>query len=280
VPSLHRSSSNGDRPVSSVLIRATLIALVGSRCLTLTVGCGPKDGEEGGHCVKGGDCGVNGHCDSGLSCGTDDICHPQSPLPPFDSRSPCQKLLDESNCATGRMDCRSSATPDPMWNGACVARASDPQGNTVFCCDESKPMCFSDGPRWPTEPALNIEGCPGMASRCHVLTTPPVIDDSFQCAIGPTDDAGWTSSCCVSGDVCFALDNHNAWSAGPGYAPQGACAAGEEEHFCTGNATLPPTPCHGLLADASPSAARAFCCPVGYAPPAAFDTGVTVDGGN
>jgi len=120
---------------------------------------------------------------------------------------------------------------------------------------------------------LNGANCPGETFVCHELTAPPIPDASLQCAADRPDDAGSAATCCVSGNVCFALEGHLWGSPSDSYYPRGACAPGEEEHFCTGNATLGEGPCRALPAPEggdSPTQPRAFCCPQDYVPPLTY----------
>ena len=272
MPALHRSSSKSNRLWGRALL-GTLLLL---RIVGFASGCGPKDGEEGGRCLSGGGCDRGGLCDDDtLVCSGDNFCVKRSPEPPAPPvpPSPCEVLLGQTSCPAGwsKSCVNGNATPDPAWNGACVAEASDGQGATIFCCNESRPMCQSGYGSPVPNPAnaINFGNCPGAAYRCHELPAPPIPDASIQCAVDLPDDAGWAASCCVTGNACFALEGHLFGSATDSYYPRGACAAGEEEHFCTGNATLGDGPCRAVAAPeggASPTQPRAFCCPQGYVP--------------
>ena len=270
MPVLHRTSSNSNNLCGKALLAILLL----SRVVPFGSGCAPKDGDEGGQCISNGSCESGGHCnDDSLGCNYDNICVKlaQQPAAPPPTPSPCDALLGQTNCPDGwTKSCRGSSTPDPAWNGACIAEASDGDAATVFCCDEGQPMCGSGIGTLRPVPAntINWSNCPGETYVCHYLSAPPIPDASIQCAVDLPDDAGWAPCCCVSGDSCFALEV--MWgSATESYFPRGACAPGEEEHFCTGNATLPPGPCRGVTAPeggVSPTQPRAFCCPQGYVP--------------
>jgi hypothetical protein len=282
VPPIHTSSPRGHSAWVRTVVRVVVASALMSRVVTLTTGCGPKDGDEGGRCIHNGGCDSGAHCNSAnLSCGYDDICHATSSSPPVDARSPCDLLISQARCG-GPTFCRDSARPDPAWNGACAVAASDEKGNTVFCCDESKPVCFGDG-LLAASPAgvLNWSDCPGEGFGCHGMPIPNLPDASYQCAVGPTDDAGHTGSCCVSGDACFLLGAMDWASPNAGYYPQGACAPGEEQYFCTGSAMLPDGPCHPMpMPDGGdPHLARSSCCPSGYFVSADAGMGDANDGG-
>jgi hypothetical protein len=284
VPFPHRLSSKSH----SLCGRALLGGLLLSRVVALASGCGPKDGEEGGRCLSNGGCESGGLCDdSSLVCGNAKVCEkraPEMPAPP-PTPSPCDALLGETSCPAGwsKSCVNGTATPDPAWNGACVAGARDGQGTAVFCCDESRPTCTSGFGN--LAPALvntiNWSNCPGAEYVCHDLPAPPIPDASIQCAVDLPDDAGRAALCCVSGDACFVLDGDLWGSATDTYYPRGACAPGEEEHFCTGNAALGDGPCRAMATPdggASPTQAHAFCCPQSYVPTGA-DAGANAGSG-
>ena len=247
-------------------------ALLLPQVVTLTVGC-PQAGDEGGSCIASHNCARDPTCNGDLVC-VGNTCvqpAPQPPAPPA-RVDPCTALLSRSPCAAGSMPrCQQTATPDPAWNGACAATASDERGNTVFCCDTSRPMCwalYGDAPLDLGRAVMNESwsDCPGGSFSCHDLSAPP-LDASIQCAQDLPDDAGWASVCCVSGSACFELTPQNPNSP-PGYFPQGACAPGEHEFFCAGAAS-PATAACRALGDAGatpPTQAPAFCCPANSAP--------------
>jgi hypothetical protein len=121
--------------------------------------------------------------------------------------------------------------------------------------------------------------CPGGSFSCHDLSAPP-IDASIQCAQDLPDDAGWTSVCCVSGNACFEL-TPQGWGGPPNaYYPQGQCAPGEHEFFCTGTATLASAACRAVGdAGGAPTQAPAFCCPADFAPTVSYrDAGADSSG--
>ncbi len=257
--------------------RALLGGLLLSRIVVFASGCAPSDGAEGGQCLSNGGCESGGHCNDGsLVCSNDNVCVKRAPEPPAPppTPGPCDALLAETSCPAGwSKSCLKGSALDPAWNGACVAGASDGQGVTVFCCDESRPMCRSGlGNLMPTpDETTNWSNCPGESYACHDLQAPPLPNASIQCAVDLPDDAGWAVSCCVTGDACFVLDGNLRGSGVDSYYPRGACAPDEEEYFCTGNASLGDGPCRAVATPeggASPTQPRAFCCPQDYIPPA------------
>jgi hypothetical protein len=284
IRALYRSTSRSNTAWGRALLGSLLL----SRIVAFASGCGPKDGDEGGRCLSSGSCYRDGHCnDPSLVCNGANVCvkasmggpsandsvQPVPPPPP----SPCDVLLGQTSCPAGRSKSCVDwwATPDPAWSGACVAQARDGQAATVFCCDESRPMCrYVEGTlvAWPAN--LNWANCPGASYLCHDLTAPPIPDAPIpnapiQCADDLPNDAGWAATCCVSGDACFVLEGHLSGSKTDGYYPRGACAPGEEEHFCTGNATLGDGPCRAVPTPEGgvpPTQPRVFCCPHGYVP--------------
>jgi hypothetical protein len=270
---VHRSWPKSDsRGWGRVLLGMLLL----SRIVTFASGCRAKDGDEGGRCLSNGGCESGGRCnDANLVCSTSNVCVERAPEPaaPPPTPNPCDALLAGTSCAGGwsKSCVNAGPTADPAWNGACVVAANEGQEATVFCCSESLPMCSSGyGSLTPT-PAntINWSDCPGEEFVCRDLVAPPLPDASIQCALDLPDDAGWAAACCVAGDACFVLDDHQWGSAIDGYYPQGACAPGEEEHFCTGNAVLGDGPCRPVATPdggAPPTQAREFCCPEGYVP--------------
>jgi len=274
VPFVHALSSRDHTRRRLVLLGGALLL---PRVVTLAVGCGPRAGDEGGPCIASDSCSRDPYCNGNLEC-RGDTCVQGGPQPPASPApvDPCTALLSRSRCAAGSAArCRQTTTPDPAWNGACAATLSDDDGDTVFCCDTSRPMCWAPygeatlapGPSFMNESWSN---CPGGPFSCHDLSAPP-LDASIQCAQDLPDDAGWASVCCVSGSACFELTPQSPYSP-PGYFPQGACATGEHEYFCTGTASLASGACRALgdAAAAPPTQAAAYCCPATSAPTVSY----------
>ncbi|MGH7285244.1 MAG: hypothetical protein ACRELY_27290, partial [Polyangiaceae bacterium] len=203
-------------------------ALLLPRIVTLSVGCGPQDGDEGGNCIKSNSCNQGNYCNGNLVCGANNTCVQPGPAPTYPPTvDPCDALLARSPCAAGEeARCRYERTPDPAWNGACAARLRDDAGDTVFCCDTSLPQCSAEYGESTLDPGSSgqsgsepFSDCPGGPFMCRNLSAPP-IDASIECSESPPDDAGWTSLCCVHGDACFEL-TPQGYPTGPTYYPQG-----------------------------------------------------------
>jgi hypothetical protein len=276
---LHRVSSRGDRRWTLVLLSVVVLP----RIVSLSVGCGPRAGDEGGPCIESNNCNRDDYCNGSLVC-SGSTCVAPTPQPftplPID---PCTTLLSRAPCSAGfETRCIHGAIPDPAWNGACTAAVSDSQGNTVFCCDTSKPMCWAP---WgeatltatPSYTNETYSDCPGALFSCHDLAAPIIPDASIQCASDLPNDAGWVLVCCVAGNACFENPSSSGNSAN-GYYPQGACTAGEHEFFCTGSATLTGAPCRALgVIDAGAMQAPAFCCPSDSIPSVSYGDGGAQD---
>jgi hypothetical protein len=249
-------------------------ALIVPHAFSLSLGCGPKQGDLGGSCIPSDSCARDPTCHGDLVCSGDKCVEPGPiPLNPAPAESPCDAIASRSPCPLGfEARCLASATPRLEWNGACAATESDDGGTTLFCCDPSRPQCQLLGGENLTPSAPFVDepwsNCPTGEQSCRGLAAVPVADASVQCAQDIPDDAGWTATCCVAGDACFA------WFEGalPGYYPQGACASGEVEYFCTGSARLVSDVCRSLAApDGGPStAAPAFCCPTAHTPTVSY----------
>ena len=252
------------------------------RIVSLSVGCGPQAGDEGGSCIKSNDCKRDDYCNGSFVC-DGSTCRAPAPQPPSTPLPPdaCMTLLSAASCSSGlEARCFHSAIPDPAWNGACLAAATDTKGNTVFCCDTSKPMCWEAWgvgtlTRPPTQANEPFSDCPGASFYCHDLAAPILPGTSIQCAGDLPDATGWASVCCVAGNACFENPSSSN-GAGNGYYPQGACTVGENEFFCTGTAALAGATCRALVVtDAGATQAPAFCCPVDPVPSVSYrDAGV------
>lgn len=147
-------------------------------------------------------------------------------------------------------------------------------------------MCFSlagDSSLVPPPVGnMTFADCPGGEFGCHDLSAPPLPGASIQCASDLPDDAGWAEVCCVSGSACFDLQEQGLGSSTDGYYPQGGCAPGEYEYFCTGTAALAPGACRPAPvaeAGAPPTQAPAFCCPSDYVPSVSYVDAGLVEAG-
>jgi hypothetical protein len=251
----------GLRSLAGMRGKLLLCALVLPRVFTLFVGCGPKDGDEGGHCIKSKSCNKDDYCNGDLVCRSDTCV--REPGPPPSPEPPCDVLLNQFHCPSG-LDSRcleKSATPDPAWNGVCSIGTTDQEGDTLFCCDMSRPTCYSgQGSLVPRDGGAANKawyGCPGEEYACHELSAPPISTPPIQCGDYPENDAGWATACCVSGDTCFTLADP-VWGSPPD--PRSACTPGEWEYFCTGTATLDDPRCRAVALQEGPEQAPAFCC--------------------
>jgi hypothetical protein len=229
----HRTLHRSNR----VTIGGAIVALlVLSRVVAFSVGCGPKDGEQGGKCL---DNGCNTYCSNGSNCdNATDTCGQGSDEPTPAPVVECSKLENDA-CGASSVPytCQNGATP----TGSCEAGATDWAGSVTYCC---APACQTA--------SVGQQACSGPAVTywCDNPLDPQEDDGPSSCVDLFTAEHS-SGYCCAPAGTCFG-DSFNL------VLP---CAGSGDQYFCTGGATASPPgrTCTEVPADGG-AGIRAFCC--------------------
>jgi|GEM_PF-6388182 len=186
--------------------RLAVLLLLTLKAASLSLGCGPKEGELGGKCHPASSCGGNDWCDGSYVC-NGETC--QNSPPP----ESCSEVVSDECAPDEFAQVCTSARAQTASN---CTRQADIAGGILYCC----PRC------WRTV----VCDAPDSGFTCTSPYTPSERDPSLHCAvadeyIAPGGRGSRVDYCCGPNDGCFAL--------------QVDCSDGVHVYACTEDAGPP-----------------------------------------